>query len=136
MKARFIAALALVASSASVLVAQSPCETKRAVVDSARSDVFTVLGSDGRLVEELRREQGISADSITPVTVTDPAVCLKLAPAFNRILPTTTNFAVLRVGNIFYARDPDQKRATGVITDANYRVLMRLGAELPEPRRP
>jgi hypothetical protein len=136
MKARLLAALTLVvACSTSPLVAQAPCSTRRAVVDSAREDVFTVLGSDGKLVAELRQEQGISADSIRPVTVTDPSVCAKLATAFNRLLPTTATFAVLRIGNVFYARDPDQKRATGVITDSTFRVLLRLGAEVPPPRK-
>lgn len=137
MKKNLLAALALVAcAGVSQLHAQAPCSTKRAVVDSARSDVFTVLGSDGTLVAELRREQGISADSITPVTITDPVICTKLAPAFNRLIPTTATYAVLRIGNMYYARDPDQKRATGVLTDTTYRVLMRLGAEVPPPRKP
>jgi hypothetical protein len=136
MKAHLLGALALfVACSASELAAQAPCSTKRAVVDSARSDVFTVLGSDGKLVAELRQEQGIVADSLRPVTVTDPKVCAKLATAFNRLLPTTATYAVLRVGSVYYARDPDQKRATGVITDSTFRVLMRLGAEVPPPPR-
>ena len=136
MKARLFAALALmVASGVSTLGAQAPCSTKRAVVDSARADVFTVLGSDGKLVQELRREQGISADSLVPVTITDPKVCTRLAPAFNRLIPTTSTFAVLRIGKIYYARDPDQRRATGVITDSTGQVLMRLGAEVPQPRQ-
>jgi hypothetical protein len=137
MKAVFVAALALVAGSGiSRLSAQAPCATRRAVVDSAREDIFTVLGSEGKLVAELRREQGIPADSIRPVTITDPVICTKLAPAFNRLIPTTATYAVLRIGNVYYARDPDQKRSTGVITDTTYRVLMRLGAELPPPRKP
>jgi len=136
MNIRFFAALALiVASGASTLGAQAPCSTKRAVVDSARADVFLVLASEGKLVQELRQEQGIRPDSLVPITVTDPTVCTKLAPAFNRLIPTTTTFAVLRVGKVYYARDPDQKRATGVITDTTYHVLMRLGAEVPAPRQ-
>jgi hypothetical protein len=137
MKAVTLAALALVMSVGTTrLSAQAPCATNRAVVDSARNDVFTILGSDGQLVTELRQEQGLSADSLSPVTVTDPAICTKLASAFNRLLPTTTTFAVLRVGSVYYVRDPDQKRATGVVTDSTFRVLMRLGAEIPPPRRP
>ena len=137
MKTRHLVALTLlIASSASILGAQAPCSNRRAVVDSARDDIFTVLGSDGRLIEELRKEQGLTADSIRAITVLDPLVCTKLATAFNRLLPTTTTFAVLRFGNLYYARDPDQKRSTGVITDSTYRVLMRLGAEVPPPRRP
>jgi hypothetical protein len=137
MKSGLFAALALVAGAGlTQLHAQAPCATKRAVVDSARNDVFTILGSDGKLVAELRHEQGISGDSLAPVTVTDPSVCTQLSAAFNRLLPTTSTFAVLRIGHVYYARDPDQKRATGVFTDSSFRVLMRLGAELPPPRKP
>jgi hypothetical protein len=32
---------------------------------------------------------------------------------------------------MYYARDPDQKKATGVITDTTFKVLVRLGAAIP-----
>jgi len=135
MKAQLLAAGLLLGGVVS-LGAQAPCNTKRVVMDSALTDVFTVLGGEGRLIDELRREQGLSAANLNPVPVVDPVVCTKLAAAFNRIIPPSMTFAVVRVGSVYYARDPDQKRATGVITDTTYRVLMRLGAEVPPPRTP
>ena len=135
MKAHLLAA-SLLLGAVVPLGAQAPCATKRVVVDSALTDVFTVLGGEGRLVDELRREQGLSAESLNPVPVNDPVVCTRMAAAFNRIIAPSLIFAVVRVGNVYYARDPDQKRATGVITDTTYRVLMRLGAEIPPPRKP
>ncbi len=135
MNVRILAVGALFVASAAG--AQAPCTTKRALVDSARADVFTVLGGDSRLVQELRQETGLKADGLAPVTatVTDRAVCARLAPAFNRVIPPGVEFAVLRVGPLYYARDPDQRRSTGVLTDSTYKVVMRLGAEIPEPRR-
>jgi len=130
--ATLFAVLVLAAGSSSK--AQAPCATGRAVVDSARDDVLTVLGGEGRLVAELRQEQGINVNDIKPVTVTDRAVCAKIAAAFNRLIAPGVSYAVLRVGPMYYARDPDQRRATGVFTDSSFKVLMRLGAELPSPR--
>jgi len=115
--------------------AQTPCTTRRAVVDSARDDVLSILGGDNRLVKELRDEQGLKRDQLRPVTVSDRYVCAHMVPAFNRMIPPGVEFAVLKVGPLFYARDPDQKRSTGVFTDSTFKVVMRLGAELPEPRR-
>jgi hypothetical protein len=131
--ARLLAAAALFVASAAG--AQTPCSTRRAIVDSARADVFTVLGGNSKLVQELRQENGLQADHLAPVTVTDRAVCARLAPAFNRVIPPGVEYAVLRVGPLYYARDPDQRRSTGVVTDSTYKVVMRLGAEIPEPRR-
>ena len=134
MKAAILSASLLVTVVATAS-AQAPCTTKRALVDSARADVFTILGGDNRLVQELRQETGLRADGLAPVTVTDRSVCAHIAPAFNRVIPPGVEFAVLRVGPLYYARDPDQRRSTGVITDSTYKVVMRLGAEIPEPRR-
>lgn len=133
MNVRILAAGALFIASA--VGAQAPCSVKTALVDSARADVFNVLGGDSRLVQELRQETGLKADGLAPVTVTDRSVCARIAPAFNRVIPPGVEFAVLRVGPLFYARDPDQRRSTGVVTDSTYKVVMRLGAEIPEPRR-
>ena len=74
-----------------------------------------------------------ASSEISPVTVSDRATCSRLAPAFNRVIPTNADFAVLRVGSLYYARDPDQRRSTGVFTDSTFKVVMRLGAELPAP---
>lgn len=127
-----VASMCVVTASAK---AQAPCTSKRAVVDSARDDVLTILGGDNRLVKELRQEQGMSPDQITPTTVTERFVCAKMASAFNRTIPPGVEFAVLKVGPLYYARDPDQKRSTGVFTDSTFHVVMRLLAEVPEPRR-
>lgn len=133
----FACAAALFALAAGVrdAGAQTPCTTSRAVIDSARDDVLTILGSQGRLVTELRQEQGLDPDKLAPITVTDRAVCARMAPAFNRVIPPGIEYAVLKVGPLYYARDPDQHRSTGVFTDSAFRVVMRLGAEVPEPRR-
>jgi hypothetical protein len=132
MKSAFLAGAAILACAASI-GAQTPCSLKRAVVDSARSDLLTVLGSGSPLVAELRQEQNLKADDIQPVTVNDRTVCARLASTFNRVIPPGVEFAVLRVGQLYYARDPDQKRSTGVLTDSTFKVVMRLGAEVPAP---
>lgn len=135
---RILMACLVVAGATSVATtanAQAPCSARRAVVDSARDDVLTVLGGDSKLVKELRDEQGMKREEIKPTTVKDRYVCAHMAPAFNRMIPPGVEFAVLKVGPLYYARDPDQKRSTGVFTDSTFKVVMRLGAEVPEPRR-
>src|SRR5690242_1634993 len=109
--------------------AQAPCSLQRAVVDSARDDARAVLTSSSKLVAELRQEQNMTSDaSVTTMTpVRERYVCAKMAAAFDHIIPPGRTFAVLRIGPVYYARDPDQKRSTGVITDTTFKVLMRLG---------
>jgi hypothetical protein len=131
-KAATLGACALVLSAA-LAHAQTSCATKRAVVDSARDDVLMVLKSDRPLVVELRQEQGLKAENLAPVVVTDRAVCARMAPAFKRVMPPGVEYAVLRVGSLYYARDPDQRESTGVLTDSTFRVVMRFGSELPAP---
>lgn len=112
--------------------AQAPCSLATAVVDSARDDLRSILASDSKLVAELKQEQSLGdTKSLDMPVVRDAAVCAKLAGTFSHLVPPGTSFAVIRLGNLYYARDPQQKRATGVITDASYKVLMRLGAALP-----
>jgi len=120
------------------VAAQAPCSTARAVVDSARDDALSVLTSDRPLVTELRREQNISnASDLSHITaVNDRFICAKMAGTFDHLVPPGVGFAVLRIGPMFYARDPDQRRSTGVFADTAFHVLMRLGAELPAPRPP
>lgn len=133
--ASFAAAALLLCVSAAVrpAAAQAPCTTKTAVVDSARDDVLSVLTSDRPLVLELRQEQGLTkTESLKVVPVNERFVCAKMAAAFNRMIPPGVTFAVLRIGSIYYARDPDQRRATGVITDSTFRVIMRLGASVSD----
>ena len=123
-------ALCAIAIAARPTAAQAPCSLLPAVADSAREDLLLVLKSDRPLVNELRQEQGLSRpESLSPITVVrERYVCARLAGAFTRMIPPGTSFAVLRVGSLYYARDPDQRRGTGVITDSLFRVLMRLGA--------
>ncbi len=111
---------------------QAPCALDAPVLDSARADVEQILFSDSRLLNELRHEQGIP-DSPTQVAVSpvhDGSVCRRLASQLDHALSATTRLAVLRVGSIFYARDPDQSRATGVFADSTLHVVVRLGAAL------
>jgi len=110
-----------------------PCSLSEAVLDSARADIEEILFSDSRLIIELRHEQGIP-DARAQVTVTpvrDGSVCKRLASQLDHTLSAGTKLAVLRVGSIFYARDPDQSRATGVFADSTLRVVVRMGAALP-----
>lgn len=109
--------------------AQAPCSLQRAVLDSARDEVHAVLTSSSKLVSELRQEQNMTSDATvnTMTPVRERYVCTKMAAAFDHIIPPGRSFAVLRVGPVYYARDPDQKRSTGVITDTTFKVLMRLG---------
>ena len=128
MKAGFVAACALLAC-ASAAHAQSRCSTARAVTDSARDDAITVLQSGSPLVTELRQEQGMTAaNALAPVrTVRDIATCARLATVFGRPIAPHERYAVLRIGNLYYVRDPDQDKGTGVFTDTTYKVVMRLG---------
>jgi hypothetical protein len=111
---------------------QLPCAVTQAEIDSARADVVSILFSNSPLVAELRQEQGIpsSASQITVTPIRDGALCKRLASQFDHALPASSRLAVLRVGPIFYARDPDQRRATGLFADSTLRVLMRLGAAI------
>ncbi|HXT15658.1 MAG TPA: hypothetical protein VN706_08510 [Gemmatimonadaceae bacterium] len=136
MKLGMLAALALmVASSAG---AQAPCLTTKAVVDSAHEDALLVLTSDRPVVVDLRKEQHIADNGTrSPVSVVnDRWVCAQMAGAFGRSIAPGVRFAVLRVGPLYYARDPDQHMATGVFTDSTFKVLMRLGAASYEANKP
>jgi hypothetical protein len=141
MKSTIVVA-ALVALGAALPVraanAQMPCSIARAVVDSARDDALSVLTSGRPLVEELRREQNMTnASDISHVSaVNERFVCAKIAAAFEHTIPPGIGFAVLKIGPLYYARDPDQRRSTGVFTDTTFKVLMRLGAEIPAGRSP
>jgi hypothetical protein len=111
--------------------AQAPCSTTRAFADSAREEVMTVLTSPGTLGQELRQENGIGdTKALAPEMVHDGLVCSKLATQFGHPIGARTKFVVLRVGPLFYAREPDQRRGTGIITDSTYHVLARLGVAI------
>lgn len=135
MISKVIAAGALLVCAASAH-AQSRCLTARAAVDSARDDAITVLQSGSPLVSELRQEQAMTApNALQSVrTVRDIATCARLAAAFGRPIGPHVRYAVLRIGNLFYVRDPDQDKGTGVFTDTTYHVVMRLGAAVNSRR--
>jgi hypothetical protein len=111
------------------LSAQAPCATTATVVDSARDEVTSVLGSESQLVAELRQEQGLpKTGAISPVTVVkDRFVCSRLAALFDHDVAPGVSFVVLRVGPLYYAREPDQRKGTGIISDSTFHVVMRLG---------
>ena len=112
---------------------QVPCSASKTVADSAREEVLAVLSSDGELAKEIRQEQGIASPrDLSPVTlVRDRAVCARLAGQFGHFVAPGIGFVVLRVGRLYYAREPDQRLGTGVLTDSAFRVIARLGAALP-----
>ena len=111
---------------------QEPCAFTTSALDSAREDVEEILFSASRLLVELRHEQGIpdSVAQVSVLPVSDGSVCRRLASQLDHALSPSTRLAVLRVGSIFYARDPDQRRATGIFADSTLHVLMRLGPAL------
>ena len=134
-----LSAIALGASSAAAQSArgslaaqrerdQLPCAGTKAVVDSARAEAMSVLFSNTPVLTELRQEQGIpSATQLGVAVVLDGSVCQQLASHFDHALPATTRVTVLKLGPIFYARDPDQRHATGFFADSTLKVLVRLG---------
>ena len=109
------------------------CSTSQVQVDSAKAEVSSVLNSASSLVAELRQEQHLAATGdIGPVSVVrDRPVCAKIATQFDHEVAPSASLVVLRVGPLFYAREPDQKRGTGIITDSTYKVLLRLGVPVP-----
>lgn len=112
---------------------QVPCSASEIVADSARDEVLAVLSSDGELAKEIRQEQGIAnPHDLSPITlVRDRAVCARMAGQFGHFVAPGIGFVVLRVGRLYYAREPDQRLGTGVLTDSAFRVVARFGASLP-----
>lgn len=128
-------ALLLMASIAGgrAALGQAPCSASKILADSARDEVFAVLSSDGELAKEIRQEQGIASPrDLAPVTlIRDRAVCARLAGQFGHFVAPGIGFVVLRVGRLYYAREPDQRLGTGVLTDSTFHVIARFGASLP-----
>ena len=77
-------------------------------------------------------------DILTMTPVKERYICARLAGAFSHMVAPGVSFAVLRIGPVYYARDPDQRRGTGVFTDTTFKVLVKLGVsvETPAPRQP
>jgi hypothetical protein len=132
-RATFVLCAGLISMFAARTARAQNCSEKQVQVDSAKDEVSSVLNSASSLVSELRQEQKLPATGpIGPMTlVRDRPVCSKLATQFDHDLPANSSLVVLRVGPLFYAREPDQKRGTGIITDSTYKVLLRLGAQVP-----
>ena len=132
-RATMLSCAALVTMFAARGAIAQNCSTSQVQVDSAKSEVSSVLNSGSSLVAELRQEQKIPATGdIGPVSVVrDRPVCSKIATQFDHEVASSASFVVLRVGPLFYAREPDQKRGTGIITDSTYKVLLRLGVPVP-----
>ncbi|HEV8233973.1 MAG TPA: hypothetical protein VGP84_05220 [Gemmatimonadaceae bacterium] len=112
----------------------APCSVSQIMVDSARDEALSVLTSTSPLIRETRRDLGIArTEDFTPVTVVrDGKICTLVAKNFSPRLDTGPSLVVLRLGPlVFYARDPDQRRTTGLIMDTTYRVVLRLGPVIP-----
>ena len=131
-RASILSCAALVSMFAARNASAQNCSTTQVQVDSAKDEVSSVLNSGSALVAEMRQEQHLPAmGAIGPISVVrDRPVCAKLATQFDHEIPSGVSFVVLRIGPLFYAREPDQKRATGIITDSTYKVLLRLGASV------
>jgi hypothetical protein len=132
-RATILSCAALVSMFATRSAFAQNCSTAPAQVDSAKSEVSSVLNSGSSLVAEMRQEQKLPATGdIGPVSVVrDRPVCAKIATQFDHEVASSASLVVLRVGPLFYAREPDQKRGTGIITDSTYKVLLRLGVPVP-----
>ena len=128
-------ALSVSALSSRAVSAQVPCAATSILVDSAREEVASVLESASPLVQELREEQHLpKTGPIGPVSVVrDRVICSRIGTQFDREIAPNVSYVVLRVGPLLYARDPDQRRGTGIITDSTFKVLLRMGASIKTP---
>jgi hypothetical protein len=109
------------------------CITNQAMSDSARSEVVSVITSSSTLVQELRRDVGATADrDFTPVSiVNERTACARAIAAFPHVIGSTERVILLRLGPIYYLRDPDQRRSTGVILGQDMKVLLTLDRKIP-----
>jgi len=110
----------------------APCTISRILADSARDEALSVLRSDMQLAQELRRDLGVGIDAFAPVEIIrQRSACVRAASAFGREIGPSARFVLLKLGPVYYARDPDQKIATGVVLDSAYNVVLRLGRAIP-----
>jgi hypothetical protein len=133
-RAMMLSCAALVSMFAVHSASAQNCSTVQVQVDSAKDEVSSVLNSTSSLVSEMRQEQHLPATGeIGPISIVrDRTVCAKLATQFDHEIPSSASLVVLRIGPLFYVREPDQKRGTGLITDSTYKVLLRLGASVKD----
>lgn len=134
MKPSIRVAVALIASlgfiPARAAIAQAPCAVSAAAVDSARSELKQVLESDGQVAKEIRQEHGLPAKLPDITVVRDGMVCTRIATAFGHSVNRGDTYVVLRVGPLYYAREPYQRRGTGVLTDSTFKVVAKLGVAI------
>jgi hypothetical protein len=131
MKALVTAAAALLVLGAhNSLSAQVFCASGAAQIDSARDEVISVLANDSQIAREIRQEQHIASpgELAKMSLVRDRAVCSRAATRIDHPLPAGASVVVLSVGPLYYVREPDQRKGTGVITDKDFKVVARLGA--------
>ncbi len=131
MKAIVAATAALFALGAhNTVSAQVFCATGPAQIDSARDEVMSVLANDSQLAREIRQEQHIASTSelAKMSLVKDRAFCSRAATRIDHPLPAGSAVVVLSVGPLYYVREPDQRKGTGVIVDKDLKVVARLGA--------
>ena len=110
--------------------AQAPCEFSRVLVDSARNEVASVLTSEGTVAQEIRQEQGLPKLLPAIQVVKDGMICARLATLFGHSLAKDTRFVVLKIGPLFYAREPYQQFGTGILTDSAYKIVAKLGVPI------
>lgn len=111
----------------------APCSVSAIMVDSARDEALSVLTSSSPVIRDMRQDLRIvRLEEFSPVTVIrDSAVCSRVAGNFDHQLDADAGVVLLRLGKVFYARDPDQRLGTGIIMDSTFKVLVRLGAAIP-----
>jgi hypothetical protein len=134
MKPSIRVAVALIASlgfvPAQAAMGQAPCAVSSAVVDSARSELMQVLENGGQVATEIRQEHGLPAKLPEIKLVRDAVVCTRIATAFGHAVNRGDTYVVLRVGPLYYAREPYQRRGTGVLTDSTFKVVAKLGVAI------
>jgi len=108
------------------------CIATRALVDTARDELLSVMMSDSPMMQETRQELGVAnKDAFMPVRQVRGAACMQAARVFPHPLRPGSAFLVLRAGPVLYARDPDQQRSKGVVFDSTYHIVLRLDAVNP-----
>jgi hypothetical protein len=110
-----------------------PCDVSTVLADSARDEFFSVLSANGPSVQEFEHDLGVSKvqDFAPARLVRDGLVCSRAKAAFNHQINSGARVTVLRVGPVYYARDPDQSQTTGIVLDTTFKVLMRFGRAVP-----
>ena len=123
-------AVSIGVTAARTAQSQTPCSVSPVHVDSARNEVMAVLTSDGQVMKEIREEQSFPKDLPAITVIRDATICARAATAFGHSINKGDSFVVLRIGPLYYAREPYQRRGTGVLMDTAYKVVARLGVPI------